>query len=234
MVHHGYHRVGRQLIIAYTSHIIPLLPQQAQSTAYFIYNQVSSIPQISGVVPWAVAIIAGYLLLTTMLSTVRYAYRMFVFFSKIAAVVGVIASVMGASGQGGIGEVWNTVAPWLGLGNQGAANGGVANNLAAAANLFTGNGNNGGGEWWKNFIPSDTAPASSRTRSRTKRAYKPANGRYDPRGATEDTSNPIVDAINGAADSEYVQGWVKSALGKVWEQATAPTQQEEKKKSSWW
>lgn len=209
------------------SQIIPLLPQQAQSAAWFIYNRISSIPQISGVLPWAVALVAGYLLLTTLLSTARYAYRVFVFFSKIAAIVGVIATILGSSGQGGIADVWNTVSPWLGMGTGQNRNGGVVNNLAGAANLFTGNGD----QWWRSFLPADTAPASSRTRS--KRAYKP-KARYDPRGPVqEDAPNPIADAINNAADSEYVQGWVKSALGKVWEQATTP-KEEEKKKASWW
>ncbi|ORY27787.1 hypothetical protein BCR39DRAFT_559876 [Naematelia encephala] len=181
----------------------------------------SFIPALRIIVPYTkyvVVLLAFYIVWSTISSVVGYFSRFMRFAMRIGPVLGFIAWVMAASGQGGMDELFQSVKEWTGLANAGNNIGGRSPGIANLANLFgmntapkqssrkrrtTGLGN---------LFSSDTDPVSSRTRTKGKKAVDQDS---------DFVSQLLRSAVgvgaegNGGNVQDVVQSYVKDALAKA-------------------
>jgi hypothetical protein len=88
---------------------------------------------------YAVVILAFWIVFATLSGVFGYFTRFVRLALKVGPVIGLISYLMGNSGQGGMGEIFNVARQWAGMGGPGAAgaNGG-APGLASLAGMFAG------------------------------------------------------------------------------------------------
>jgi hypothetical protein len=90
---------------------------------------------------YLVVIVAFWIVWASLSGVFGYAARIIRFGLKVGPIIGIISWLMGNSGQGGMGDLFNVARQWAGMGGQGAANGGGPG-LGDLAGMF-GGGNTG-------------------------------------------------------------------------------------------
>ena len=208
-------------------HVLGYLPPDLQAILLnppSLTRPTSFLPVLRVVAPyawWIIVLLAFYIVWTTIAGVIGYFSRFMRFAMRIGPIIGILAWVMSASGQGSMGDVFDAVKHFVGL--DGGAGGNATPGLASLAGLFGLDSSTNGRQRRRaaggtGFFGSESDPISSRTRNSKKKKRSKTAASTDG----SDFLSSLFHSATGLDPSEAQVGWqdvvqdyVKTALAKA-------------------